>query len=78
MLNAAHHTNLDVLLQEKAKAVLRRQMKHVMFTEPEVIEAGKPVTVYYCPDDTVLAGSRWVCAARPNLTLGAALAQPLA
>ncbi|WIA17469.1 hypothetical protein OEZ85_014309 [Tetradesmus obliquus] len=46
--------------KEKAKAVLRRQMKHVMFTEPEVIEAGKPVTVYYCPDDTALAGSNQV------------------
>lgn len=44
--------------QEAAKAVLRRQMKHVMFTEPEVIEAGERVTVYYNPDDTVLAGSR--------------------
>lgn len=47
-----------LLLQEKAKAVLRRQMKHVMFTEPEVIQAGQRVTVYYNPDDTVLAGSR--------------------
>jgi flagella basal body P-ring formation protein FlgA len=33
-------------------------MKHVMFTEPEVIQAGQRVTVYYNPDDTVLAGSR--------------------
>jgi starch synthase len=47
-----------LFLQEKTKEVLRRQMKHVMFTEPEVIEAGKPVTVYYCPDDTALAGSK--------------------
>lgn len=43
--------------QEAAKAVVRRQMKHVMFTEPEVITAGERVTVYYCPDDTVLAGT---------------------
>lgn len=46
------------LSQEIAKAVVRRQMKHVMFTEPEVIQAGEKVTVYYNPDDTVLAGSR--------------------
>lgn len=46
--------------QEKAKGVLRRQMKHVMFTEPEVIQAGEPVTVYYCPEDTPLNGTRWV------------------
>jgi starch synthase len=45
-------------LQEKAKAVLRRQTKHVMFTEPEVIQAGEPMTVYYNPGDTPLAGSR--------------------
>jgi starch synthase len=32
-------------------------MKHVMFTEPEVIQAGERVTVYYNPDDTILAGS---------------------
>jgi hypothetical protein len=43
--------------QDKAKAVLRRQMKHLMFTEPEVIQAGERVTVYYCPDDTALKGS---------------------
>lgn len=46
------------LLQEKAKAMLRRQMKHVMFTEPEVIQAGERVTVYYAPDDTNLSGTR--------------------
>lgn len=45
-------------LQEKAKGVLRRQMKHVMFTDPEVIKAGERVTVYYCPDDTNLSGNR--------------------
>lgn len=45
-------------MQEKAKAVLRRQMKHVMFTEPEVIQAGERVTVYYCPDDTNLSGTK--------------------
>lgn len=44
-------------LQEKAKAVLRRQMKHVMFTDPEIIQAGERVTLYYNPDDTMLAGS---------------------
>eukprot|EP00775_Hariotina_reticulata_P004294 gene4294-4546_t len=43
--------------KEIAKAVLRRQTKHVMFTEPEVIKAGEPVTVYYNPDDTPLKGS---------------------
>jgi hypothetical protein len=32
-------------------------MKHLMFTEPEVIQAGERVTVYYCPDDTALKGS---------------------
>lgn len=47
------------LPQEIAKAVVRRQMKHVMFTDPEVIQAGQRVTVYYNPSDTILAGSRW-------------------
>jgi len=39
-----------------SRAVLRRQLKHVLFTEPEVINAGQKVTVYYCPDTTALAG----------------------
>lgn len=46
--------------KEKAREVVRRQMKHVMFTEPAVIRAGERVTVYYCPEDTPLAGSRCV------------------
>lgn len=49
--------NQNKTLQEKAKAVLRRQMKHVMFTDPEIIQAGERVTLYYNPDDTMLAGS---------------------
>lgn len=49
--------NQNKTLQEKAKAVLRRQMKHVMFTDPEIIQAGERVTLYYNPDDTMLAGT---------------------
>lgn len=36
-------------LQELCKVVLRRQLKHIMFTEPEVVQAGQTVTVYYSP-----------------------------
>jgi starch synthase len=43
-------------LQTVSRAVLRRQLKHVLFTEPEVITAGQKVKVYYCPDTTPLAG----------------------
>ncbi len=37
-------------------AVLRRQMKHVLFTEPAEIQAGQDVTIYYNPQDTPLSG----------------------
>ena len=32
------------------------QVRHVLFTEPEIVTAGKEVTVYYNPRDTILAG----------------------
>jgi hypothetical protein len=32
-------------------------MKHVMFTDPEIIQAGERVTLYYNPEDTMLSGS---------------------
>lgn len=41
-------------------AVLRRQMKHVLFTEPAMIQAGQDVTIYYNPQDTPLKGSEQV------------------
>lgn len=49
--------------------MLRRQMKHVMFTEPEIIKAGERVTLYYNPDDTLLAGSRYAAVWGSNGTL---------
>ncbi|KAI7836090.1 hypothetical protein COHA_010018 [Chlorella ohadii] len=42
--------------QEKAEAVRRKQMKHVLFTTPEVVEAGEEVTVYYNPNNSALPG----------------------
>lgn len=51
-------------MQENTQAVLRRQMKHVMFTEPEVPRAGERLSVYYNPTNTVLAG-------RPSVYLNA-------
>lgn len=47
-------------MQAKAKAVLRRQMKHVLFTEPAEIQAGQEVTIYYNPEDTPLSGTQEV------------------
>jgi hypothetical protein len=47
-------------MQAKAKAVVRRQMKHVLFTEPAEIEAGQNVTIYYSPQDTPLSGTQEV------------------
>lgn len=47
-------------VQAKAMAVLRRQMKHVLFTEPAVIQAGQDVTIYYNPQYTPLNGSEEV------------------
>jgi hypothetical protein len=43
-------------LRDQAMAVLRRQLRHVIFTEPEVPRAGEKVTVYYSPASTNLAG----------------------
>lgn len=50
--------------------MLRRQLRHILFTEPEVLQAGKKAKVYYCPDNTCLAGKEkiyftggeWACA----------------
>jgi hypothetical protein len=44
--------------QSKALAVRRRQMKHVLFTDPATLEAGTTVELYFNPRDTVLSGRR--------------------
>ena len=31
-------------------------MRHVLFSEPEVVDAGKEVSIFYNPNDTVLNG----------------------
>ena len=41
---------------DRAMAVGRRQIKHVLFTDPPVLEAGGKVTIYYSPNDTCLNG----------------------
>ncbi|KAL4420307.1 hypothetical protein ABPG77_001397 [Micractinium sp. CCAP 211/92] len=48
--------------QDKAEAVRRKQMRHVLFTQPEVPEAGKEATIYYNPDNTNLHGRQaiWI------------------
>ncbi|KAG1673855.1 hypothetical protein FOA52_012880 [Chlamydomonas sp. UWO 241] len=38
------------------QAVERRKVRHVLYTEPEVVTAGQDVTVYYNPAETPLAG----------------------
>ena len=43
--------------QAKVKAVLRRQMRHVLFTEVSEARAGEEVTLYYNPRNTPLVGS---------------------
>ena len=43
-------------MQAKALAVLRRQTRHVLYTEPSEPQAGKDMTVYYNPDNTCLSG----------------------
>ncbi len=35
----------------------RRQMRHVLFTDPVEIRAGEEVDIYYNPNNTLLAGS---------------------
>lgn len=46
--------------RDKALAVLRRQTRHVLYTEPEVIKAGSEVLVAYNPQDTNLHGAQKV------------------
>ena len=46
----------SVLLQAKALKVLRRQMRHVLFTEPSDPQAGQELTVFYNPNNTGLNG----------------------
>ena len=36
-------------LQEMVKAVERRKVRHVLYTEPEVIRAGSQITIWYNP-----------------------------
>ena len=43
-------------IQAKALEVLRRQMRHVLFTEPSSPQAGQEMTVYYNPSNTCLTG----------------------
>ncbi len=55
----------------------RRQLKHVLFTEPADLKAGQEVTLYYSPLTTNLAGRRsiYVTGGPPRLpgAAGAAL-----
>ncbi|PNW82516.1 hypothetical protein CHLRE_06g282000v5 [Chlamydomonas reinhardtii] len=44
------------LAQDLVKAVERRKVRHVLYTVPEVVEAGEEVTIYYNPRDTPLNG----------------------
>lgn len=50
------HINTNNTSLNNVKQVRRKQMRHVLFTEPEVVQAGKPVTIHYNPDNTSLAG----------------------
>ena len=43
-------------MQAKALAVLRRQTRHVLYTEPSEPQAGQDLTVYYNPSNTCLSG----------------------
>jgi starch synthase len=42
--------------QDKARAVRRRQMRHVLYTTPETVTAGTEVEVFYNPDNGALPG----------------------
>ena len=41
-------------MQDKAEKVRRLQMRHVLFTKPEIPKAGKDVTIFYNPNNTDL------------------------
>lgn len=45
---------------DRALAVARRQIKHVLFTDPAVLEAGSSTTIYYSPNDTCLNGKEQI------------------
>lgn len=47
-------------MQAKTEEVRLRQMRHVLYTEPARPEAGKEVTIFYNPDNTVLHGAERV------------------
>lgn len=42
--------------QESVMAVERRKVRHVLFTEPEIVKAGEEVTIWYNPENTNLTG----------------------
>jgi starch synthase len=46
--------------QSLVKEVERRKVRHVLYTEPAVVTAGKEVTVFYNPQNTVLNGRQRV------------------
>ncbi|GIL88159.1 hypothetical protein Vretimale_14076 [Volvox reticuliferus] len=46
--------------QDFVKAVERRKVRHVLFTNPEVVTAGSEVTVFYNPRDTPLNGRQQI------------------
>jgi len=54
-----------IMVQEKAEKVRRLQLRHVLYTEPEKPDAGKDLSIYYNPNNTILHGSENVF-----LTLG--------
>jgi hypothetical protein len=52
------------------------QVAHVLFTEPEVVEAGQEVAIWYDPTYTVLAGSKQVRVGVLAAWVGFGLARP--
>ncbi|GMH38213.1 hypothetical protein BSKO_06097 [Bryopsis sp. KO-2023] len=56
----AKREKVRMAAREKTMAVARRQIKHVLFTDPPVIKAGEKVDIYYSSNNTCLNGKEQI------------------
>jgi hypothetical protein len=55
-MQAQHTAEIKEAFKTKTKNNIRKSQAHRFYTEPVNVEAGKSVTVYYNPSNTVLNG----------------------
>lgn len=51
-----HTADIKAEFKEKTKSILIKSQEHIFYTDPVDVQAGKEVTIFYNPSNTVLNG----------------------